>query len=260
MADEIDDTTDTGTGEGEGSGGEENTGPKSITEEMERVQKTKSSDSTSEGDATDDGGDKAGDSAGRPKGAPEKYEAFDLADGFSMTDERAALFREAMKEGRMSQEQAQLVVNFAALHGKDVVTPELLKAQEDKYAEHRLAELESAKANPFLVGDSTDPDERERRWKQSLGQVRRIWAHIEKNIPEAKGLTEQMEAGGYLDKEASLVSTKAMGMVAMPDVLGETGDPGEGGGDTDWDNMTLAQKFGWNKRGLPDKPGSTVGL
>jgi hypothetical protein len=77
-------------------------------------------------------------SAEQPKGAPEKYEAFKLTDGYTMSDEQFNEYSEVAKELGLSQEFAQRLIDFDIKRQNGFA--EAQKAADNKAIEGWIAE------------------------------------------------------------------------------------------------------------------------
>lgn len=150
--------------------------------------------------------------------APEKYEDYEMPEGFSMAEDTVSKFNELAKGMNLSQDQAQQLVNVATTQN------ELFREEQDKsWSDVRETWVEDIKADKEFGGDNfTETVERAKRSMDKFGsdalteflnesgfgdnnELVKCFARIDKETSE----------GGFIEGD-SVKGTKTNGQILYP--------------------------------------------
>lgn len=199
----------------------------------------------SEETTANEDGESGSDADGQPEGAPEEYAAFDAPEGFAWSEDAEKHWAAKMKEGDVSQADAQFLLEVVAEQSEKFGVPDLQKKQDAAYAELRSEWLKQAKKDPLLGGEDGE------LWDSNVALVKRTLDTANEEL-KAEGLDYNakdavLEMGG-LNHPALMHVIRVLGRRTLPDTL----DPATGGGGSSksWDDTPLHEKLGYGKDGL----------
>lgn len=153
-------------------------------------------DAGSEGEATTPDEGEGGEEKGEePEGAPEKYEEFEVPEGYVMKDESLTQFQEYARERNLSQEQAQELINF---HAENVQA--IFKDQADAWEQTRNDWIQSAKADKEFGGMQFNEN-----MKHVAAAVKQFGTPELKNVLNESGLGDNPELVRFFYRVGKLV-------------------------------------------------------